>query len=323
MKELVNCGLTHKWFVAYFLMFILPVSYLLIVIKTLVDELEALQGPDSMARMSLLMGIPAAIVMSLSAFVLVSRSARKLSQTSQVAEKLIHKMHPERDGAAGAESGSLDEAEKISSYVTEMIDALQGKLMDVDRYAQDLKSANKKLVEIAVNDGLTGLYNHKHAMHTLQLELERAIRFSHPLSICMIDIDEFKGFNDAHGHPVGDKALARVGQILLDNIRTVDIAARYGGEEFMIIIPETMPTDTMEVAERVRQAVESSTFDVGGGKTVHLTVSIGISAYMGLILTPEELVASADKNLYKAKRSGKNRVCLWTEEQINVPVMGA
>ncbi|MDA1044531.1 MAG: GGDEF domain-containing protein [Verrucomicrobia bacterium] len=320
MKAIINCGLTHKWLVAYFLMFILPAGYLLYVIKGLADELALLHGANAMMRMSLLIGIPAAMLMSFSAFVLVSRSARKLKQSSQAAENLIHSIRPER---APRENESMDEAEKISSYVTEMIEALQGKLMDVDRYAQDLKTANKKLVEIAVNDGLTGLFNHKHAMHTLRIELERAIRFSHPLSICMIDIDEFKKFNDTHGHPVGDKALARVGQILLDNIRTVDIAARYGGEEFMVIIPETMPTDTMEVAERIRRAVETSAFDVGGGKSVRMTVSVGISAYMGVIMTPEELVASADKNLYKAKRTGKNKVCLWTEEQIQVPALSA
>ncbi|MDE0838429.1 MAG: GGDEF domain-containing protein [Kiritimatiellae bacterium] len=320
MKQLINCGLTYKWSVAYLLMFILPMGYMLFIIHMLVGEVEALQGPASVSRLSMLVGVPAAIVMSVSAFILVSRSTRQLTATSREAEKMIDEIIPERPKH---ETADMDEAQRISSYVTDMIGELRGKLMDMDRYAQDLKTANNKLVEIAVNDGLTGLYNHKHAMHTLQTELERAIRFSHPLSICMIDIDGFKNFNDSYGHQAGDKALARVGRIILDNIRNVDMAARYGGEEFMIIIPETMPIDTMEVAERVRSAVESAEFDSGDGRTVSVTVSIGVSAYMGLIVTPEELVASSDKNLYKAKRTGKNRVCLWTEGQVEIPVMGA
>ncbi|MFT5240593.1 MAG: diguanylate cyclase (GGDEF)-like protein [Kiritimatiellia bacterium] len=320
MKQFAKGGLKRKWFVAYFLMFILPTGYMIFIIHMLVGELDALQGPESFSRLSMLMGIPAAIVMSVSAFVLVSQSTRQLSETSRVAEKLIDEIIPERPRH---ETADMDEAQRISSYVTDMIAELRNKLMDMDRYAQDLKTANNKLVEIAVNDGLTGLYNHKHAMHTLQIELERAIRFSHPLSICMIDIDGFKNFNDTHGHQAGDKALKRVGRLILDNIRNVDIAARYGGEEFMVIIPETMPTDTMELAERVRSAVESAEFYGGDGQAVSLTVSIGVGAYMGLIVTPEELVASSDKNLYKAKRTGKNKVCLWTEEQVEIPVMGA
>lgn len=320
MKELIHCGLKQKWAIAYLLMFILPMGYMLYVIGTLVQELNAIGGDETMTNMSLLMGIPAAIIMSFSAFILVMRSANSLTQTTEAAEKLMDEFIPEKRQQRA--SGSMDEAQKISSYVTDMIEELRGKLMDVDRYAQDLKTANQKLTEIAVNDGLTGLYNHKHAMHILKFELERAIRFSHPLSICMIDIDEFKKFNDTYGHPVGDRALKHVATILNDNIRNVDIAARYGGEEFMLIIPETMPTDTAEVGERIRRAIETSKFDVGGGKKVSMTVSIGISAYMGLIMTPEELVSSADKNLYKAKRSGKNRVCLWTDEQVNIPVIG-
>ncbi len=321
MKELVHCGLRQKWSIAYLLMFILPMGYMFFVIRTLVQELDAIGGSESIGNMSLLVGMPAAIVMSLSAFVLVIRAADRLSQTTEAAEKLMDEIIPEK--REQHVTSSMDEAEKISSYVTDMIEELRGKLIDMDRYAQDLKTANNKLVEIAVNDGLTGLYNHKHAMHTLQIELERAIRFSHPLSICMIDLDEFKKFNDTHGHPAGDRALKHVSQILMDNIRNVDIAARYGGEEFMLIIPETMPTDTADVGERIRRAVEASKFNVGDGKTVSMTVSIGISAYMGLIVTADELVSAADKNLYKAKHTGKNRVCLWTEDSVETPVKGA
>ncbi len=218
---------------------------------------------------------------------------------------------------------SMDEAQRISAYVSEMITDLRGKLIDVDRYAQDLERANNKLVEIAVNDGLTGLYNHKHAIHILKLELERAMRFNHPLSVCMIDIDGFKTFNDTYGHPMGDSVLARVAQTIEDNMRNVDIAARYGGEEFMLITPETMPNEALEVAERLRAAVAAQQFDVGAKEPVSLTVSIGISAYAGLLTTAEDLIASADRNLYKAKHSGKNQVCLWSDERTAAPVLQA
>jgi len=185
----------------------------------------------------------------------------------------------------------------------------------------------------AITDGLTGLYNHRYFYERLNQEIARAQRYGLPLSLLMIDIDDFKHFNDRFGHPVGDLVLTEVGHILGTNIRTgIDIAARYGGEEFTIVLPNTTrdgaevvgarlarrlsslpgappPNDegALSVSERIRVAVVGSSLP-GVGDDARITVSIGVACFPGAAGGPGELVRNADKALYLAKRLGKNRV---------------
>ena len=306
--SIANRTLSHKLLILYALMFLLPGGFLLFVIGDLV---QSAQDPGSallLTSLSLRLGIPAAVLMSCAAFLLMYRSMRKISQVTEEAGNFYKEMHGATTVPADVTEEN-DEVQRISHYVTDMIGELRRKINDVDQYAQDLDQANKKLIEVAVVDGMTQLYNHKHIRHLLIAELRRAERFSHPLAIMMIDIDDFKQFNDTYGHLVGDRALRDVSRIIRNNVRTVDVPARYGGEEFLVILPEATIDGGVLVAERVRQAVEEHVFDTGRGMhKSRVQVSIGVGAYEGAAITDSELISQADARLYEAKRGGKNRV---------------
>jgi len=295
-------GLGHRLFIAYLLMFLLPVGFLLYLVLRLVGSGGDLDS--GYLVMTLVIGVPAAVAMSVAAFLLMYRSVKPISEVTKDAGNFIHQLRGEDykmpDG---------DEAQKLSSYLTDMIGELKHKLNDVDRYAQQLRQANKKLVELAVNDGLTGLYNRKQADHVLAVELERAEKFGFPLCILMLDIDRFKRFNDSFGHVAGDEALRRLSDAIRQNVRRLDVCARYGGEEFLVILPETAIPAATTIAERIREAVEKGSYETGRSPDPgQLTVSLGVAEYK----TGEEpvsLIKRADSALYKAKDTGRNRVC--------------
>jgi len=159
----------------------------------------------------------------------------------------------------------------------------------------------KILQELAIKDGLTGLYNHKHLHEMLENAAKQAKRYRKPLTLIMIDIDDFKGINDSFGHPFGDVVLSHVAHAVEDTVRESDIVGRYGGEEFMIILPETTMEDALTLGERIRQAVSKLTFESG----VQITVSGGISQ---LITSSEKMIQDADQLLYRSKQLGKNRM---------------
>ncbi len=159
----------------------------------------------------------------------------------------------------------------------------------------------------SIRDGLTDLYNHAHFQNLLAQEVARARRYRHPLSLFMIDIDDFKRYNDTFGHLAGDWALQDLAAILRESCRQTDLIARYGGEEFTVILPETPASGAIVVAERIRHAVERES------KTRlrfqrPLTVSIGVAVYPWDGDSPQALLARADERLYRAKAAGKNRV---------------
>jgi len=162
--------------------------------------------------------------------------------------------------------------------------------------------------DLSVRDSLTGLYNNAHFKELLEVEVKRSERYGHPLSLLMIDIDDFKKWQDKRGHLSGDRALKEIGNLIRSIVRGVDIVARYGGEEFAILMAETPKEMARLAAERVRKAIESlSLFD---GRDP-LTVSIGVAEFPRDAREPEELIEKADMALYKAKREGKNRVHVW------------
>lgn len=161
----------------------------------------------------------------------------------------------------------------------------------------------------ASTDGLTGLYNHRYFQVRLQEEVNRNKRNKSTLSLLMLDIDHFKNYNDNNGHPLGDEVLKRVGEILTNNVRSIDIVARYGGEEFAIILPETSGEDAFSVAERIRENIEKISFP--GEKlqpSGKLSISIGLASYSSSATSKEELIKRADQALYQAKYRGRNRV---------------
>lgn len=162
---------------------------------------------------------------------------------------------------------------------------------------------------LSVTDELTGLYNYRYLQKTLESEIDRARRYPSSLSFIMFDIDDFKRFNDAHGHVAGDQVLGEVGRLVRGVVRDVDVVARYGGEEFSVILPETSAHGAYVVAEKIRVAIEQHTFSDAAGVVVDgLTVSIGLATFPTHAWDKEALLREADNALYHAKNGGKNRI---------------
>lgn len=168
-------------------------------------------------------------------------------------------------------------------------------------------AANARLYEMAVADGLTGLFVSRHFRSRMREEIHRALRYRRPLSLVMIDVDHFKNVNDTYGHLVGDRVLKGVAKSILQHARSADLPARYGGEEMAILLPETDIEGAVRLAERIRQAIEETVFEGEAGETFHVTVSAGI-AVAPPARTGEALVSAADACLYRAKHAGRNRV---------------
>jgi len=174
--------------------------------------------------------------------------------------------------------------------------------------------SQQKAHKEAITDGLTNLYNHRFFMNQLSQEMERSRRYQNPLSLLMIDIDNFKNYNDTNGHPAGDTVLKKVAQLFLKTVRKSDYVTRYGGEEFAVLLPETPLLSAELVAEKLRRTIENEHFDnqeaQPGG---NLTISVGVSEQTKDLNISEDFVKSADEALYKSKESGRNRVTLTGE----------
>jgi diguanylate cyclase (GGDEF)-like protein len=164
----------------------------------------------------------------------------------------------------------------------------------------------------ARTDFLTGLPNHRFFQTTLGIELGRAQRHNHPLSLLIIDLDFLKDVNDRFGHPSGDMVIRAVGETIRATCREVDFAARYGGEEFTVILPETPLTGAVQVADRIREKIASQNFSGIG----NITASIGIANYPINALTKEDLIRVADQALYVAKNGGRDRVAYFNYQMI-------
>lgn len=162
---------------------------------------------------------------------------------------------------------------------------------------------------LAITDELTGLFNYRHLQSKLDDEMSRAGRYGKHLSLLMIDVDDFKGFNDRHGHLAGDTALAELATVMRNSVREVDMVARYGGEEFSAVLPETDAAGAYSVAEKMREAIELHSFaDQDGERCCRLTVSVGLATFPSHADDKESLLREADNALYAAKNGGKNRV---------------
>jgi diguanylate cyclase (GGDEF)-like protein len=162
---------------------------------------------------------------------------------------------------------------------------------------------------MSITDPLTGLLNRRYLEERLTEELNRSKRYSYPMSCLMIDIDDFKSYNDRNGHQAGDVALKITAHSLKAALRSADIACRYGGEEFCILLPQTSLSEAGVIAERMRQKVAEAHYPYGKnqpGGTV--SISIGVSTFGKNIDTPDSVIAAADRALYNAKHLGKNRV---------------
>ncbi len=181
-----------------------------------------------------------------------------------------------------------------------------------------LQIENRNLRQLSQTDALTQLTNRRFFNEIIASEFARVTRYGGNLGCLMIDIDHFKNVNDTYGHLTGDRVLKALAEILSKNVRTTDIVARYGGEEFIILLPETGIPGIMITAEKLRETTGNYNFRNNNQNVddapKNITISVGVSQFLNKIVkTPEELINFADKALYNAKDSGRNKVVLWSQ----------
>lgn len=183
--------------------------------------------------------------------------------------------------------------EKMKSFMNEKI---------IIEKNSELEKKNSELNDLTMRDSMTNLLNHKNSLRRLKEEVDRAKRIGYPLTVAMIDLDNFKLINDTYGHQTGDEVLIQVAKILTENCRSTDIVGRYGGEEFIIIMPDTNSGDAALLMQRIQTCIEGTSFKDG----IRITLSCGISELHGENV--HGILKASDVMLYKAKKNGKNRV---------------
>lgn len=200
-------------------------------------------------------------------------------------------------------------------YLETTVSALEdddGKMVGLLGVAHDIsehKHMQKKLLQMATIDALTGIANRRFFIQIGEEEASRAVRYNHTYSVMIMDIDHFKRVNDTYGHPAGDEVLRNLAAIGSGALRSADIIGRLGGEEFGVILPETAADAAFLVAERLRRAFETAVVKLEDGQEVTFTVSIGVTTKAALNESFDEMLKKADRALYVAKDSGRNRVC--------------
>ena len=199
--------------------------------------------------------------------------------------------------------------EKLMYHITEALER-QRSIIET----RELLFAERRKREfyqyLSIRDGLTDLYNHRHFHELLNQEMAPASRYGYPLSLLMVDIDNFKKFNDLYGHPAGDNVLVQIGKLFRQNCRQLDHVCRYGGEEFAIITPETNGKNAIHLAKRLLNRVREMKIQVYDSTIEEaVTISVGLASFPVDGQTKEDLIRIADQNLLQAKKKGKNCYC--------------
>jgi diguanylate cyclase (GGDEF)-like protein len=206
--------------------------------------------------------------------------------------------------------GDLDCRVEIDTHdeIGELAATFNQMVADMKRSTEQLQEANRKLHEVSITDGLTGLCNYAHFMDELKKEVARASRSNSSFGVILFDLDLFKTVNDTYGHEKGNILLRAVAEILKANARQMDTVARYGGEEFAMLMPDSKGAER-EVAERIRKKIESTEFKGIGDSSLRITISGGVCTYPRDAQSVNELLDKADKGLYTAKTGGRNMTC--------------
>jgi diguanylate cyclase (GGDEF)-like protein len=204
------------------------------------------------------------------------------------------------------QSTQIQSEQNVLSELKDMADILPEYL--------SLSIANIQLYEClareSLRDPLTGLFNRRFMIESLEREIKRAERNQTHVSIIMADIDHFKQFNDKHGHAAGDKVLTQMGGLFKARLRGSDVACRYGGEEFVFFLPESSAENSLKRADQLREEVKNLEIHYGGERLASLTLSMGISTYPDQGSNAEDLLRVADVALYRAKIEGRDRVII-------------
>jgi diguanylate cyclase (GGDEF)-like protein len=263
-------------------------------------EIPAEAAYDQVRRFrDMTLGIVAVLLLGVTAIayrlaLLIVRPLERLTKgAAEVAEGDLAVDLPKATGEVG----------DLTYVFNHMVGRLRQSRQELDAVNEMLRERNDELERLSASDSLTGLSNRRVLTQRLSEELLRSQRQNHTFSVLMLDVDHFKKYNDAHGHPAGDEVLKRVANILRTSTRAGDCTARYGGEEFAVLLSGKEGDAAVQLAERIRQRVEAEEFPVG-----KITISAGIAEFPHHGHTAEAVISSADEALYEAKREGRNRV---------------
>jgi len=229
------------------------------------------------------------------------------------------------DGEKSGESGMVEKIEQVTMLLNRLglvfFDGAMRQGGTEEGLGQDVLAIEYALLyertrQMAITDRLTGLYNFGYFLERLKEERVRAERYHRLLSLVILDLDHFKIFNDANGHPAGNEVLKKVAQILKEEAREVDVVARYGGEELVLILPETSRKRAAELAKRILRRVEETPFEHMESQPLgHVTLSAGVATFPVDASNEEALIKAADESLYEAKSQGRNRVVTYMPSQ--------
>ena len=251
---------------------------------------------------------------------------KKLDENALV---VIITSHASLDNAlATLKAGAYDyifkpfqDLETVTEVVTRGMDKIalihenRDLIQDLEQNSLKMEQSNEELKELAIRDGLTGLFNHRHFKEVLKKEVARAARYERTLCLIMVDVDHFKSYNDTHGHPAGDEVLKTLADIITTRLRAVDISARYGGEEFVILLPETERRGGVIVADDIRVQVENYPFKGRESQPLgKVTISLGFAQFPDDADESSLLLKKADDALYRAKSEGRNRIVCTSEQ---------
>ncbi|MBI5953469.1 MAG: diguanylate cyclase [Chloroflexi bacterium] len=182
------------------------------------------------------------------------------------------------------------------------------------RLEEQLTEARQQVEVLAMHDGLTGLLNRRAIEEHAGAEFKMVARKERPMSVIMLDVDHFKNVNDQFGHAIGDQVLRQVAKVLQENSRGYDRVGRWGGEEFLLILPDTELRDAALVAERLRTQTAGTKIPLESGESISVQISLGVACTVNGFPSLAKLIEAADQSLYKAKQTGRNRVCIHESE---------
>lgn len=281
-----------------------------VILRTAIDVRLAADKVYDTVQLFFFIVLAILVVIIISAgWVIVSNYRQTVIPLNQLAEKLrmVNEELPESFHDTAEEVKKNIRPEEFSSDVNQITDSIVS-------FCQNIELKNKKLDELFIKDEKTNLYNYRHFKDHLIVDVARAKRFGEKVSLAMIDIDRFKAYNDANGHVAGDIVLERMAGIIREECREADIPARFGGEEFAVLFPKTSSSKAIEIVDRLRQIIAAEPFyhekALPGGQ---LTISAGIATYPDDAVDWYSLINNADKALYRAKQTGRNRVVHFRE----------
>jgi diguanylate cyclase (GGDEF)-like protein/PAS domain S-box-containing protein len=240
---------------------------------------------------------------------LVQRNAREMLE--QIENGRRDKLTQVMEVGQRHRDGHIVQTEVVTTYLLDN-DGKPQTVLGITRDITERKKIEAELARMAQLDSLSGLNNRRHFMNLAQQELTRCARYGGPLSILMLDIDNFKQINDRLGHQTGDLVIRTMGRLCLETLRDIDVIGRLGGEEFAVVLPQTDGARALDAAERLRKKVATTELALEQGLPLRFTISIGVATLTDTNNNLDMLLGEADKAMYQAKRSGRNRVCAQT-----------